>query len=219
MTLDRHSSLALTLCLIPTLGACAAASAQRSQTLVASATTLPGSPSRANAAGPRHIIRTAQIELTHDAFERQANMARAEIKRLGGHVAQADTSERQTRITFRVPVASFAQAVVALKKLGEIEAVRVRGDDVTAQVVDLTLRLQNLIEARKRYLELLAKAQSVTEALLVQQQLLKGKLKLIREEVRLSTIELIIEKPLRPGVVGWVFVGLYKGVRWLFVWD
>jgi len=37
--------------------------------------------------------------------------------------------------------------------------------------------------------------------------------------VAYSTISLELREPTRPGIVGAVFYGLYRVVRWLFVWD
>ncbi len=42
---------------------------------------------------------------------------------------------------------------------------------------------------------------------------------MINSRVGMSTINLTLETPTRPGPVGWIFYGLYKGVYWLFVWD
>jgi hypothetical protein len=48
---------------------------------------------------------------------------------------------------------------------------------------------------------------------------MKGKLALLESQVSLATIHLTLEKPTRPGPLGWVFYGAYRGVKWLFVWD
>jgi hypothetical protein len=37
--------------------------------------------------------------------------------------------------------------------------------------------------------------------------------------VALATVRVDFERPVRPGPVGWVFYGLARGVKWLFVWD
>lgn len=52
---------------------------------------------------------------------------------------------------------------------------------------------------------------------------MKGRLAMMRELSSYSTITLgyTIANPIssvRPGLLGYVFVGLYQGVKWLFVW-
>ena len=177
---------------------------------------------------PRQVIKTARIVLTHKHFAQQTEHATKIAERLGGFVGATRTDDRAANATLRIPVAHFDEAIEALKHLGDLSAVRISGTDVTAQVVDLALRLENLENGRKRYLELLAKAANVTEALIVQKELttitgeiesLKGRLKVMRNQVALSTISLRIEKPVTPGPIGWIFYGLFKGIGWLFVWN
>jgi hypothetical protein len=175
----------------------------------------------------RMVIKTAELEIVtsdpRDGFAKATAMAKA----MGGFTLSSDRSKRRIRITLRIPAARFEQALCRLAKLGKVERREVAGRDVTAQYVDLTLRLRNAQRMHKRYLELLAKAANVTETLKVQTEIervtntiesLKGQVNLIESQVSLSTISVTLEEPTRPGPVGWIFYALYKGVVWLFVW-
>ncbi len=90
------------------------------------------------------------------------------------------------------------------------------------------MRLQNKERMRQRYLELLERAANVSVAMKIQRELgritgeiesYRGKIKMIKNRIGMSTIDLVLETPTRPGPVGWIFYGLFKGVYWPFIWD
>jgi hypothetical protein len=175
----------------------------------------------------RMVIKTAELEIITSDLREGFEKATAMAKSLGGFTLSSDRSEDRIRITLRIPAAGFEQALCRLAKLGKVDRREVSGRDVTAQFVDLTLRLKNAQRMHRRYLELLARAANVTETLKVQTEIervtntiesLKGQINLIENQVSLSTIHLTLEEPTRPGPLGWIFYALYKGVVWLFVW-
>ena len=55
-----------------------------------------------------------------------------------------------------------------LSKLGVLNSLTITGDDVTQQVTDLKIRLENLEKSRKRLLALLEKAGKVDEMVKVE---------------------------------------------------
>jgi hypothetical protein len=102
----------------------------------------------------------------------------------------------------------------------------ISGLDVTDQFTDLKVRLDNANRTRARYLELLNKAANVTEMVSIERELerlnldidrLTGSINKLQHENDYSSITVYAYKGKKPGVVGYVFVGLYKGVKWLFV--
>jgi hypothetical protein len=126
------------------------------------------------------------LESALDAVEQ---LARA---RHGYLVRRSDTS-----IVVRVPAAGFHGALAGVSKLGDELHRDVSAEDVTEQYADLEIRLRNAEVVRQRLEVLLAKAASVEDALAVERELarvtqsieqLKGKLKLLGELVRFSTI-------------------------------
>ena len=128
--------------------------------------------------------------------------------------------------TFRVKAQHLNPTLKALKGEGKVINKTVSGNDVTEVYHDHKIRLENLEKSRQRYLELLAKAENVEAALKVEKELervngemdsLKGKLQSMKHLADFSTITIEIQPRNKPGIVGYVFVGLYKGVRWLFV--
>ena len=99
--------------------------------------------------------------------------------------------------------------------------------DVTDDFYDLQVRLENARLEQSKLKELYAKAVSVDEMLKVEKELarvttdlevLEGRMRLMENQTSYATISVHVSKRVRPGPVGWVFFGLYKGVKWLLVW-
>jgi hypothetical protein len=123
------------------------------------------------------------------ALDAVEQLARA---RQGYLVRRSDTS-----IVVRVPAGGFHDALAGVGKLGDELHREVSAEDVTEQYADLEIRLRNAEVVRQRLEVLLAKAANVEDALAVERELsrvtqsieqLKGKLKLLGELVRFSTI-------------------------------
>ncbi|MEL6720337.1 MAG: DUF4349 domain-containing protein, partial [Bacteroidota bacterium] len=83
-------------------------------------------------------------------------------------------------------------------------------------------------KTRQRYLELLNKAEKVNEILEIERELerinidiesMKGQLKRLDGQVDYATITVNLQEKVKPGPLSAVGVGLYKVVRWLFVWN
>ena len=98
--------------------------------------------------------------------------------------------------------------------------------DVTDQATDLEIRLANARALRARLEALLADATTVTEVLEVERELsrvtteveqLDGQLRALADRVALSTVRVTVADGVRPGPLGYVVVGLYEAVKWLFV--
>jgi len=82
------------------------------------------------------------------------------------------------------------------------------------------------LKSRERYLELLARAENVQSALLVEKELerlnseiefLKGKLNKTSHLVDFATLTISIKEKVKPGLLGYVGIGLFEVVKWLFI--
>src|SRR5712691_4881446 len=100
-------------------------------------------------------------------------------------------------ISFMVPASKFDETIDALSKMGKVQTEHISGNDVSLQYVDLHSRLANEEAQRDAMLALLAKAQTVEQIILVQNQLgqitgqieqLKGQVQYIEHNVAFSTI-------------------------------
>lgn len=151
------------------------------------------------------LVRLKEIAVRHDGY----------AMNLGSYSA-----------TIRVKSAMLNAAIEDIAAIGKVERKNIYGEDVTEQFYDFTIRLENAQKARQRYLELLEKAENVEAALKVEKELerlngeidlLQGKINRLKHLEEFSTITVHIQQKKKLGVLGYVSVGLYKGVRWLFV--
>ncbi len=126
----------------------------------------------------------------------------------------------------RVEAKSLDAAITAVSSLGKVKSKSLTSNDVTNEYFDLKIRLENYQKSRKRYLELLEKAQTVEEILQVEKELerlngeidrLKGKIKRYNHLTQLATITVNLEQKKKLGILGAISVGLYKAIKWLFV--
>ncbi len=103
-----------------------------------------------------------------NVFERALSIAPA----YGGFVASSsstfDVDASMGQLVLRVPVNQFDPARRAVAGLGELEAETVRGQDVSAQVVDYEARLRSLEVQEEALRALLVKANTVGEVLQIQ---------------------------------------------------
>jgi hypothetical protein len=99
-------------------------------------------------------------------------------------------------------------------------------EDVTEKYMDMGIRLDNAKKARVRYLELLARAENVEAALKVEKELerlngeidvIEGKLKFWDHRFEYSIIQISYTEKKKLGILGWVGLGLYQTVKWLFI--
>jgi len=143
-------------------------------------------------------------------------------KRYGGYVVTLGNEHA----TIRVPSAGMNSALLEIQTFGKITKKYISGQDVTDEFKDYEIRISNLSKARERYLELLARAENVEAALKVEHELervngemetLKGKVEQIKHLSDFSTIDIAIEKAQKPGIIGYVGLGVYKAVRWLII--
>ena len=211
----------LILTLLTLLSACATTSREPSPPV-----SVPADTDRAGGpgGGEQSITRTARLELERSDPQKGPEEAVNLAKAHGGY-AQLVTNDS---VTARIPVQRLEAFLASAATLGHVVAQQVVAEDVTETHRDLRVRLETLTRARERYLELLGKAANVSEAVLVEKELervtveyesLRTRLEALEGAVAQATVQLDFSRPVRPGPLGWIFYGLAKGVKWLFVWD
>ena len=131
-------------------------------------------------------------------------------------------------ITARIPADNMDNFLADARKLGKAVEERKTGIDITDQYRDNLIRLESLKNVRGRYLALLERAVNVSdilsiekelERIITQIELLEGRIKYAELSAAYSNITVNFRERSKPGPVGWIFVGLYKGIKWLFVWN
>jgi hypothetical protein len=170
----------------------------------------------------RKIIYNAYLTLTVEQADTANQSLQSIAKNYGGYVNELGTY----RSVIRVKSDQLESAIVAIGQVGRLDRKSIRGQDVTEAYLDYQIRLDNAQQARGRYLELLDKATTVDEILKVEKELerlnetidlLKGKINRIDHLDAYATITIELKERRKPGVLGYIGIGIYRGVRWLFV--
>ncbi len=121
------------------------------------------------------IVRTGSVELEVENLDEALVKAHAAVTGLGGYIGasqQTSGPERQVAsITYRIPAGDWDEAVIALKKLGELVTERTDATEVGGQIVDLEARIRNLTASEERVRGYMGDAQDVDVLLQLESRL------------------------------------------------
>jgi hypothetical protein len=107
-------------------------------------------------------------------------------------------------ITLKIPANNFKTAIAEVENLGEVTDRQIKGTDVTEEMQDLQIRLDNAENLRNRYIRLLEKCNTVEETLKVEKQLgrlteeietIKGRMQYLQNNVAFSTLTVVFNSP------------------------
>ena len=155
-------------------------------------------PSQGQSELDRKIIQTASLDLQVEdvagAFREVGRIAST----AGGFVLESSTSytdERpQADITIRVPADQYESVLGELRGLAvKVEQENSKAQDVTEEYIDLQAQLRNDQAVESRYIELLDRAQNITEVLTVQDRLDQVRLEIERVQGRINAINTLSE--------------------------
>lgn len=149
----------------------------------------------------RLVVYNALVRLVVERLTDTLQQVKAMAEGMGGYMQEMSGAS----ITVKVPAGKFHEAVAAVEKLGQVVAREIKGTDVTEQVRDLRIRLQNDEALRQRLLKLLEKSDKVEDTLKVERELarvtesielIKGKLQYVESQVAFSTLTVQVNSPL-----------------------
>lgn len=165
-------------------------------------TPLPGVPSK--------VVKQGELQLSvkRDGLDHAYDAALRAATNLGGYLAGTDRGTGRAVLTIKVPADRFEALIAELNGLGTVKNTQVRGEDVTAEYVDLEARLRNWRAQEAVFLNLMAKATTIPDTITVQQQLssvqqqieqLEGRRRLLEGQAALSTLTVsIVERGAAP---------------------
>jgi len=176
----------------------------------------------------RLLIRKASLTIETDDVRAIAGKAQELTKAVGGYVESSSTyHEGQSFfLALRVPDARFENFLDDLSKLGKVKDKSASAQDVTEEVIDAEARLKNLVVTRDRLRKLLERTADVKDVIAVERELsrvqgeiesLEARLKRLRSQVQLSTVNLRIERRMILGPLGYLSWTLWWGLSKLFV--
>jgi hypothetical protein len=171
----------------------------------------------------RKVIVDIFLSLESDQPDSVLSAVQSLTKGCQGYIVNS----QKNSLKIRIPVLISSDIVRKIEDLGDVKDKFISGQDVTEEYIDLAIRIDNIEKARQRYLELLARAEDVSAALKVEKELerlqrevdlLKGREQKLSHLTEYVTIDVKVNPAVRPGPLGYVFVGIYKVVKWLFIW-
>lgn len=176
----------------------------------------------------RMIIRNADLTLVVQDTPARLNELNTLATEFGGYVANTSTSQAgegalQAQVVLRIDAAKLDAALERIRKMAvEVRTESIRGDDVTAEFVDLDAQLKNLEAAEAQLKEIMAKAEKTEDVMAVFEQLttirgqieqIKGRMKYLSQSAALATVTLtlipdVVARPVQ--VAGWRPEGVAK---------
>jgi len=195
-------------------GAAQAAAATTGAAAAGSLAPSPPAPPAAAQAVPQAgqtplVVKTGNVQLgvRKGGFDRTMEGLTTLASSSGGFVSATQSSDiggaPSGSVTLRVPASSFEAVLNQVRGFGKVGAVTTKGEDVTAQYVDLQARIDALSAARQRHLAILAKASAVGDILAVQQQIdslqsqleqLQGQQKVLDDQARYGTLTVSVDE-------------------------
>ena len=152
---------------------------------------------------------TITIEVEKGRFDQSFEAVIRAADQYGGDAVGSSTSTSDNgdifgSVTVRVPVANFEDLLVGVGDIGTIRNRDVDSKDVSAEFTDLESRLRHLQAQERFYLGLFDKADSVEDAIRVQQQLdgiqgaiekIQGRMNFLDDRTSFSTLTVELFEP------------------------
>lgn len=155
------------------------------------------------------IIKTGSITIEVAGIDDAIAVATDQMHVLGGWLASSDRTSNSgvgvAQVTFRVPVASFENALGLMRKLGKkVISEKSDSQSVGGQIVDLQARIDNLKASEKAIQAIMTQAKTIPDVLEVQQRLtdVQGQIEELTAQVTglsgqaaYSTLTVVFETP------------------------
>ena len=159
------------------------------------------SPAEVRPALQRQIIYSASFNLTVPDIAHTQQAIRTTAESLGGYLQELSGDS----ITVRVPAAKFNDTVTAVEKMGEVTLRQIKAQDITEEMRDLAIRLDNSEKIRDRLTALIEKSQKMEDTLKIEAELervtqtielLKGKIQYLSQQLAYSALRVQLNSPL-----------------------
>ncbi len=162
-----------------------------------------------NGAVSKKLIRNAQMELETRDYDTLLAYITRQTQEFGGYVetlsvsGQAQEGNRYAEMTLRVPQDKLDGLLDGVSGQSNVVYRRESVQDVTLQYVDLDTHKRSLLTERDRLLELLEKAETVSDLIEIESRLsevryqiesLEEKLRMIDDQVDYSTVSMTIRE-------------------------
>ncbi|MEY2924197.1 MAG: hypothetical protein RLZZ337_745 [Bacteroidota bacterium] len=184
-----------------------------------------------NQAIERKLIKTGNIEFETKDLDKTAqriNAAKKKYKAYASNENEYSSENRLSRtITLRIPASNFDAALAEIAEgVDHFDRKTINVSDVTEEFLDVQARLKTKKELELRYIQLLSKAQKVSEILEIERELVtlrsdiesfEGRLKYLENQVSLSTLTIDYYKSIKQDNRFWAKVKSGFGNGWDFL--
>ena len=163
----------------------------------------------------RKIIRNAELTMELDTPEETQRRIASIAEKHGGFVVNSESRQNDRNlqsaprtsinVIARVPAAKFDETIQEIQQLGgNVSHRKITGQDVTEEFIDLEARTRAKRALETQFLEIMKRAQKVSDALEVQSQLaevrgeierLEGRRRFLENQAALSTINITLQTP------------------------
>ncbi|HET8943679.1 MAG TPA: DUF4349 domain-containing protein [Dehalococcoidia bacterium] len=175
-----------------------------------------GSGSDLPSVSERKIVRNSTIDIAveniSDAVRKVDEIASAaqgytsaSTVEAGSDPSDGDESDDTASVTIRVPASSYPSVMNQLRDIAKrVLSENSQSSEVTDEYTDLQARLRNLTATENSYIELLSKAQNVTDILAIQEKLdpvrgeieqVQGRINVLNDLTDLATITVRLQPP------------------------
>ena len=142
----------------------------------------------------REVVYSAGLRIVVVSTTGAMNSVNSLAREVGGHLQESDARS----ITIRVPAGQFDSCVEQISKLGEVVDRAIKASDVTEQMLDLDIRLDNARKTRERLLDHLKKSEKLEDTIKLEAEVMRvsteieqieGKLRVMKSMIAMSTIK------------------------------
>lgn len=171
---------------------------------------------------------TYTVNITYESYpekiEDHLKVLKQKSNTYKGYVSQSSLSS----MTIKIPAKDYKSFYDDIILIDEVSSKSITSTDITDNYYNTQIRLQNAIKLKDRLQELLNKANNVKDAIEIERELSRvtekieiyeASMRRYGSQLKYTTFYIYFSEKSRPGPLGWVFYGLYKGVKWLFIWD
>lgn len=152
----------------------------------------------------KQLIKNGSMRLKVDDVKIAKEKIDKICKSFGAYTASENQDNLEDRLEYiqsiRVPAQYFDSMIMALEKIAEkVDGKNLSTEDVTAEFIDITTRLNTKKELENRYREILKQAKTVSDILAIESQIasvraeiesMEGRLNYYKDQVAYSTLDL-----------------------------
>lgn len=149
-------------------------------------------------------IQQGEIAFTTENIGKSSAWIKKQTEHLKGYISnenlQVHTEKIENEITIRIPAASLQRLIDTItSQAGKLDNKQISVEDVTAEYIDLEVRINNKRALENRYKQLLQKANKVADMIAIEEQIgnlreeieaAEGRWRLMKNQVALSTLRI-----------------------------